>query len=171
MHEQIQTHESELIRYGFYFVKNIEVARDMAQDSFLKLWQQDIEQIKNYSKAWLFRVCRNRCLDYLKKEKPMVSIVSIGSKQEMQVEDQTSKNLEAEQTKNHLHQQIAKLSDKYQEVIRLKFQNEMSYKQIAEVTGSSVSHVGVLLHEGIKSLRKNMQLSDKVSSDGGIKND
>ncbi len=163
VHEQIALYESELVRYGFYFVKNIEVARDIVQETFLKLWQQDRDQIKSYTKAWLFRVCRNRCLDHLKKEKPMISMVGNNPKQanrkELRVEDQTSMRLEAEQTNNHLHQQVAKLDPKYQEVIRLKFQNEMSYKQIAEVTGNSTSYVGVLLHEGIKSLRSMMQPS------------
>ena len=97
----------------------------------------------------------------------MVSIAGKVSSHEMKVEDQSSRHLEAEQTKNHLQKQILKLDVKHQEVIRLKFQNEMSYKQIADVTGHSVTYVGVLLHEGIKSLRINM----KTSSSGGNKND
>ena len=163
VHEQIALYESDLVRYGFYFVKNIEASQDIVQETFLKLWQQDPDQIWQYTKAWLFRVCRNRCLDYLKKERPMVSIAETNSENELSVEDQTSRRLEAEQTNHHLHQQMAKLELKYQEVIRLKFQNEMSYKQIAEVTGMSTSYVGVLLHEGIKSLRCKMQPASSFS--------
>ena len=43
-----------------------------------------------------------------------------------------------------------------QEVIRLKFQHGLSYKQIAEVTQLSVSNVGFLIHAGLKTLRQRL---------------
>ena len=43
-----------------------------------------------------------------------------------------------------------------QEVIRLKFQNELSYKEISQVTGLSVTNVGFLIHAGLKAIRQNM---------------
>jgi RNA polymerase sigma-70 factor (ECF subfamily) len=43
-----------------------------------------------------------------------------------------------------------------QEVIRLKFQNELSYKEISQVTGLSVTNVGFLIHAGLKTIRQNM---------------
>ena len=52
---------------------------------------------------------------------------------------------------------LAGLPPAQQEVIRLKFQNGMSYKDISRITGHSVSHVGVLLHSGIKTLRKTVK--------------
>ena len=152
----VQQHESGLISYAFCFVKNIEVARDLVQDTFLKLWQQDTTKLKSYPKAWMFYVCRNHCLDYLKKEKPMVS-VSKTSDINFAVESKAGHRLETQQSNNQLYSQISKLDQKHQEVLRLKFQNEMSYKQIAKVTGHSISYVGVLLHEGIRTLRKSMK--------------
>ena len=49
------------------------------------------------------------------------------------------------------------LPDNQQEVIRLKFQNDLSYREISEITGLSVSNVGFLLHVGIKRLREIMK--------------
>ena len=48
------------------------------------------------------------------------------------------------------------LPDNQQEVIRLKFQHGMSYKQISEVTGLSVTNVGFLLHVGLKAVRRRL---------------
>jgi RNA polymerase sigma-70 factor (ECF subfamily) len=48
------------------------------------------------------------------------------------------------------------LPDNQQEVIRLKVQNGLSYREISEVTGLSVSNVGFLLHKGIKTIREKM---------------
>ena len=52
---------------------------------------------------------------------------------------------------------MAALPALQQEVLRLKFQAGLSYQEIAEVTGKSVSHVGVLLHEGLKSIRERVR--------------
>ena len=48
---------------------------------------------------------------------------------------------------------LERLPENQREVIRLKFQGDLSYKEISEVTGLSVSNVGFLIHTGIKRLR------------------
>ena len=59
-----------------------------------------------------------------------------------------------------LLRQLARLPVNQQEVVRLKFQEGMSYKQIAEVTGLSVSNVGYLLHVAVNSLRERVNAKD-----------
>jgi len=49
------------------------------------------------------------------------------------------------------------LSPNQQEVVRLKFQDELSYKQISSVTGLTVSNVGFLLHTALRRLRSGLQ--------------
>ena len=48
---------------------------------------------------------------------------------------------------------VERLPANQQEVIRLKFQSGLSYREISRVTGLTVSHVGVLIHTGLKSIR------------------
>ena len=48
---------------------------------------------------------------------------------------------------------VDRLPANQQEVIRLKFQGGLSYREISRVTGLTVSHVGVLIHTGLKSIR------------------
>ena len=55
-----------------------------------------------------------------------------------------------------LRQLVADLPDNQQEVVRLKFEQGLSYREISEVTGKSVSNVGYLLHHGIAQLRQAM---------------
>ena len=61
---------------------------------------------------------------------------------------------ETRETRGEVLRRLAELPPNQQEVLRLKFQHEMSYKQIAEVTGLSTGNVGFLIHTGIKALRK-----------------
>lgn len=57
---------------------------------------------------------------------------------------------------DHLLSLVAALPCNQREVVQLRFQGGLAYKEIAEVTGHSVSHVGVLLHEAIKHLRQQL---------------
>lgn len=58
---------------------------------------------------------------------------------------------------------LDRLPENQREVIRLKFQGDLSYKEISDVTGLSVSNVGFLIHTGIKRLRSLMGV--EVDSD------
>jgi len=53
---------------------------------------------------------------------------------------------------------VEALPSNQREVVRLKFQNDLSYKEIAEVTGLTVTNVGFLLHTALKALRNRMKL-------------
>ena len=51
---------------------------------------------------------------------------------------------------------MGRLPARQQEVIRLKVESELSYQEISELTGLSVSNVGYLLHTGLKSIRRRL---------------
>lgn len=64
------------------------------------------------------------------------------------------KALEREEQLSRVEQMMTGLSDNQREVLRLKFQAGLSYRQISEVTGLTASNVGFLIHTGIKTLRQ-----------------
>lgn len=130
-----------------------ERARDVVQDTFIKLYRQDPDLIHGKLKSWLYTVCRNRSIDVLRKENPMLTS---GGEAFEHLDDAAPDPSAAVQSKER-HQEVLRflerLPDNQREVIRLKFQGDLSYKEIAEVTGLSVSNVGFLIHTGIKRLR------------------
>lgn len=68
-------------------------------------------------------------------------------------EAEPPQQIELHETSSQLLLLLERLPTNQQEVIRLKFQGGLKYREIAEVTGLSVSNVGVLLHTGLKRLR------------------
>ena len=60
-------------------------------------------------------------------------------------------------------QALATLITDQQEVVRLKFQNGFSYRQIAEITGLSVGNVGFLIHTAIKNVRRKLGIAGPAS--------
>ena len=130
-----------------------ERARDVVQDTFIKLHRQDPELIRGRLKSWLYTVCRNRAIDVLRKENPMMTSAGEAFEKLDDAEPTPSDAMERKERFEEVIRFLERLPDNQREVIRLKFQGDLSYKEIAEVTGLSVSNVGFLIHPGIKRLR------------------
>ena len=102
--------------------------------------------------AWLFTVARNRALDHQRKfsriiPMPLPEDRPCGAPGPAAV-------LERRESATSLFRLLDALSPNQREVIRLKFQNDLSYREIADVTQLSVTNVGFLLHTGLKKLRE-----------------
>jgi RNA polymerase sigma-70 factor (ECF subfamily) len=72
--------------------------------------------------------------------------------------------LDTKEDLSRIENLLAGLTENQQEVIRLKFQAGMSYREISEVTGLSVSNVGFLLHTAIKTLRTQIRVDPPAKS-------
>ncbi len=137
-----------------------ERARDVVQDTFIKLYRQDAGQIHGRVKSWLYTVCRNRAIDVLRKENPMMT--SGGEAFATMNDEGPDPSAHAVQKERHeeVLRFVERLPENQREVIRLKFQSDLSYKEISEITDLSVSNVGFLIHTGIKRLRMLMGVND-----------
>ncbi|MEC7277767.1 MAG: sigma-70 family RNA polymerase sigma factor [Bdellovibrionota bacterium] len=141
--------ESPLLNYTYKILSRLAPSEEVVQESFFRLWKQEFPgNFEHYPKAWLYKVCRNLALDILKKEKRMDLE---GSLDEILFSPCVSETL---LESSLIMQEVVKLTVQQQEVLVLKFKDELSYKEIAELTGLSVSHVGVLLHEALGALRE-----------------
>ena len=156
----IEQYEGPLLRYAQHFVFDLETARDVVQDTFLKLCRQSENEMRPKLAKWLFTVCRNRAIDVCRKESRMKVAPEDQIRDQLhdRADDSNSPAvaLEKVEAAEGLLRQVASLPDKQQEVLRLKFHGGLSYREIAEVTGLTSSHVGVILHTAITKLRKRM---------------
>ena len=157
--QAMDLYESSLIAYACsIFNGDEDRARDVVQDTLLKLYLADPVRVSENLKAWLYAVCRNRAFDVLRKENRMV-LSDDGEPMEWLDEWQPDPSDEAgrDELLGHIWNVLEQLPGNQREVIRLKFQHDLSYKEISAITGLSVTNVGFLLHTGIKRLRKLLQ--------------
>ena len=161
VHRALIEFESALIGYAASIVKDEDRAKDVVQDTFIKLYEQDPEKVKESLKAWLFTVCRNRCFDVIRKEKRMINVEDDQLTVIRDVEDDPSRAAERADEHSNVIKFLDRLPHNQREVIRLKFEGDMSYKEISQTTQLSVSNVGFLIHAGIKRLRS--LLSDQIA--------
>ena len=155
--EAVARHQAPLLRYATRLLGGeVERARDVVQDTFVRLMAQPAASVESHVAEWLFTVCRNRAHDVLRKEGRMKRF------EEGQVERLTAADPRPGRAleRNEQHEAVLRLIDhlphNQQEVIRLKFQNGFSYQEISRITSLSVTNVGFILHTAIKALRREM---------------
>lgn len=145
--------ELPLLQYATRILGDRDRARDVVQETFVELERGGRRQSDPSPAKWLFTVCRNRALNICRKEKRMTYLdEEILEKQESHV-PAPNEQVEREEASRFLLQIVATLPPRQQEVLQLKFQNDLSYREISEITKLSVSHVGVLIHTALKTLR------------------
>lgn len=147
-------YESPLIGYAVGIVRDVERARDVVQDTFIRLYKQDVEKVKGGLKTWLYTVCRNRALDVLRKEKRMIVVDDEAFSNEVSSTPSPAREADNSERIAQLMSTLERLSENQREVILLKFQKGMSYQEISEKTGLTSGNVGFLLHNGLKKLRE-----------------
>ncbi len=154
--EALETYGSSLTRYAHSLVGDLDQARDIVQETFLALCNQDPQSVRGHLAEWLFRVCRNRAMDARRRKGRMYDLTEIPNETEG-FESLPSKILEKKEAIEQVEKALEELPAHQQEVLLLKFQHDLSYKEIAKVTGLSVTNVGFLIHRGVAGLRRRLQ--------------
>jgi RNA polymerase sigma factor (sigma-70 family) len=160
-------YQSRLIRFAARITGDLDSARDVVQDTFLRLCRQDPGGIRDHLAPWLYKVCRNRALDIRKKEGPLMPLDDVALATLPAHASDPASGVEANESSQRLLAILGELPPAQQEVLRLRFQEELSYKEISSVTKHSVSNVGFLIHVGLKQIRQRLGTAAAVSQQEG----
>ena len=163
MRSVLADHQGPLLRYASRITGDLERARDVVQDTFLRLCRERPERLNSHLTEWLFTVCRNRALDVVRKESKNRRLTEINLSSRPSTEPSPDIAAQRSESASDVFRALDELPANQQEVIRLKFQNDLSYREISRVTNLSVSNVGFLIHTGIKTLRQRVRALEGVS--------
>ncbi len=139
-------------RYIYYRVEQ-EVAEDLTEDTFLKVWQN----LKKYKKganpfsSWVFRIAHNLVVDHYRKHKTTSEIDERTA--DTQPHSDPHGQVDLKLTQVRLRKVIRKLPDNYQQIIILKYINELDNKEIAATIGKSEGAVRTLQFRALEKLK------------------
>jgi len=153
----LERYEKPLVRYAARFTGQTELARDVVQDTFLKLCAADRAKVEAHLAPWLYRVCRNRALDVMKKERRMQPLMTEEAESRPSPSSAPSEVAAGHETQAAVLEALEGLPEKQREAFRLKFQDQLSYKEISEVTGYPVNNVRYLIHTSLKAMREQLR--------------
>jgi RNA polymerase sigma factor (sigma-70 family) len=152
--------ERPLVRYALSLCGDLEQARDAAQETFIRLSRdphprrtEDIESLA----PWLFTVCRHRVIDIHRKNHRLVPMDTELLEREPAAASSPDGALDEKETARRIRHMIAALPEKQRQVVKLKFETGLSYKEISAATGLSTSNIGWLIHQAVQALRTQWQ--------------
>ncbi len=148
--------EGPLLGYALRLLGDACAAQDIVQDAFMKLHAQ-FDDVRE-PRRWLYRTVHNLALNYRRRADKIVPLA-------VDYEDAPNAAPEATDPQPLPDEQIARwegiglvrlsldtLDERSRELIRLKFNDGLSYKEMGARTGLTTGHVGYLLHHAIKAI-------------------
>ena len=149
--EIIIRHKDKLIYFIMRYVKNIDIAEDLAQDVFVYILIHRQSYDFNYSlKTYLFTIAKSKSLNYLKRENKISSLDENSIIDLQDLEEKVFLN----ERKNNLKIAMQKLKPEYQNAIYLADIEELSYKEISQIMKKPESSIKVLIHRARKNLKE-----------------
>src|SRR3954471_13296326 len=148
--------ESPLLSYALRLLRERALAEDVVQEAFMKLHAQ-FKEVRE-PRRWLYRTVHNLALNQLRQSNKIVALEQPGEGDTGQTLDTTDPEpLPDEQIVRWegiglVRLSLATLDERSREVVRLKFNEDLSYKEISERTGLTASNVGYLLHHALKAI-------------------
>ena len=139
----IVENQNKFYRLAFSYVQNQEDALDAVQNSVCKALEH-YSQIRNEEviKTWFYRILVNESLKILKERKKIS-----GNEEEMASLSYEEKGFEIQ---DDLHSHINRLDEDTQKIIKLRFFEELSLKEIAQITELNLNTVKAKLYRGLK---------------------
>lgn len=154
---------SLVYNYLYRMTQNHEVSEEMAQEAFVKAYRNLKSFDRNRSfKPWILRIASNAAISQMRKQSRVVSLNAMqedgawDESQHQQAEDIVVQ-LERKLSSEEVMKALENLDEKYRQAILLRYQQELSYEEIAEALGIPLNTVRTWIKRGMDKLRNEVK--------------
>ncbi len=149
-----------IFRYCLFRVWDKELARDLTQEAFCRAWSalNDGKQIDNL-RAFVYKVARNLIIDNSRKRKDM-SLDQMLNDAKINPPATPADKIESYVDGRLLLRSLERLDEQYKEVVMLRYIEEMTPAEIAEVLGETPNAVSIRINRGINKLKEFLNKHD-----------
>ena len=144
----------QIYRFIFLKVSSQAEAEDLTHEVFLSAWQN----LKNYKykgfpfSSWLYQIARNETIDFYRTSKKNIPLENV-AEDKIQLISKTPDQLNAELELEKIKKFLQSLKPDYQEVIIMRFIEELSHEEIAHTLNKSQGAIRLTQHRALKELR------------------
>ncbi len=154
--ELFKTYYKPLLKNALRYVRKIQIAEDIVEDVFLKIWEERKRLNINVSlKAYLFQMVRNHSLNYLKGKKIELTdafFLDISLQSDITTDQQANIN----EITEHIQKAISELPERSRSVFTMHRYDSLKYSEIAEVLNITEGTVETHMVRALKFLRKRL---------------
>jgi RNA polymerase sigma-70 factor, ECF subfamily len=145
-------YERQIYRICYRFVENREDAMDLAQEVFIKAFEHLATFRRESSlKTWLYRIAMNHCINHVKKHsQEFVEVTEYTGSVNSRVQDQ----LEDREQREHFRRLVKLLPPKQKAILEMRINEQLSYEEIAKISGRSISTIKASVFFALEKLRK-----------------
>lgn len=149
--EYITENQSKFYRLAYSYLNNQEAALDTVQNAVCKALE-NYRSIRNpeYLKTWFYRILINESLAYRKKYRRELPLEEEFIREDFYYQKEFDEGID-------LYEKVNRLPDKYKTIIVLHYYEDMTLKEIADITGINLNTVKTRLYAGIRGLQKSMK--------------
>lgn len=146
-------HADALFRHCLFKVHDREIAKDILQDTFTKVWGYIAKgkEIDNM-RAFIYKVLNNLVVDEYRKKKN--SSLDIMAEDGFDPKAENLSKIEDVMDGERAIALLSKLDDRYKDALFLRYVNGLEISEIAEITGDAENTVSVHIHRGLKKLKE-----------------
>lgn len=171
----VERHQEQVFGYLMGMVKNRAVANDLFQETFLRVIEAMQDRRGSYTHqgqwlSWVMRIARNAAIDYIRKQKKWADVSSEDDKEGRSFWDTLSadaphadEELHRAEQRAWLDAHIQQLSPEQREVLLLRQETDLTFREIAELTGVSINTALGRMRYALKNLRRMMEDAGKTS--------
>lgn len=153
----IETYQKRVYQVIRRMVLIHEDADDLTQNTFVKAYRY-LDKFEGNSSlfTWLYRIATNEALTFLEKKKKRFLFSLDDHQEKLESYLDQPGNLNGDQIQLKLQKALLKLPEKQRLVFHLKYQEELTYEQMAEITGTSIGALKASYHHAVKKIEQSV---------------
>lgn len=154
--EAYEEYADSLFRYCFFKTSDRETAKDLLQSIFMKTWEylSHGREINNM-KAFLFRTATNLVIDeYRRRAAKKTESLDKLFEEGFEYGENPRERMEDQIDGAKVILKLQELPEEYREAVFMRYVEELSLKEISEITGESTNTLAVRVHRGLKMAKK-----------------
>jgi len=162
LEEMIHTYSDALVRFAYCYVKSTDAAEEIMEDTFASLFIKAPRTIQEpQMKAYLFRIARNKAVDFLRRNKNLVPLEDV---ENLLFSGDLQEQLWVKQRNQKVYRCMQQLPVQYREMLELFYFEGFSTEEVCRIMGKNAKQV-YNLHARAKTTLKQFLLQEGISDE------
>lgn len=149
----------KIYRFAYFRVSHKEIAEDITEEVFIRAFTSlsSLDKASSFE-SWLYQIARNRIIDYYRSKKQLLPLDDLENTLQYETNTIDSVNLQFDQ--KIFLKALRDIPEEQQTIIRMKFYEDLTNTEIAEITGKTEGSIRVIQHRALVKLKEIIEALD-----------